>query len=200
MFKRVYFGAVLSGIFVLACPVWAGDPPKTDAAKADLDVAAYIGGKPISLKELDAKVFKTNSKLAQQLYDARRATVDELILETALGPEAKAKGVTTHQYLQEQIKAKAKPITDADIQAYFTANQARMGGRTFEQVSAQINQMLVNQRETEAREAIMSEVKAKSEIKIVLEPPRVEMIVAANDPFKGSKDAKVTIVEYSEFQ
>jgi acetyl-CoA synthetase len=41
---------------------------------------------------------------------------------------------------------------------------------------------------------------AKAKVQITLDAPRVEVKVAANDPAKGPADAKVTVVEFSEFQ
>ena len=181
----------------IAGVAWAGEDAK---AGAKPNVAAYIGDSPITTDELDAKILKTNMKLAQDLYNARKAAVDEVILDRALGADAKAKNVTVDQLLKEKVAAKVAPVTDAEVSAYVETNKARMGGKTLEQVSGQVKSYLTQQKETEARDGILKEIKSSANVRITLDAPRAEIKLAANDPIKGPKDAKVTVVEYSDFQ
>lgn len=197
--KRKSF-AVLAwiGAVGITGAISAGQDAKKDAKASN--VAAYLGDAPITIEELDAKVLKTNMKLAQDLYNARRAAVDEVILDRALAGDAKAKGVTVDQLLKEKIASKASPVTDADVSAYFESNKGRMGGKTLEQVSGQIKNYLVSQKETEAKNIVLNEIKNASKVRITLDAPRADFTVAANEPMKGSPNAKVTILEYSEYQ
>lgn len=175
-------------------------PAAKPDASANKGVAATIGGQPVTIEELDAKVLKLNMNLAQQLYDARKAALDEVIMERAMGEEAKAAGITVEQLLQKRVGETQKPVTDAEVEAFFNANQGRMQGKPLTEVAPQIKSMLANQRMAEARTAIINDAKGKAGVKVLLEVPRVEVAIAPNDPMKGNKDAKITIVEFSEFQ
>jgi hypothetical protein len=179
---------------------WAQAPAKPDAPKADPGVAATIGGKPVTLQELDAKALKTDMKLAQSLYDARRKALDEVLMERLLGEEAATQKITVDQLIQKRIAEKVKPVTDADVEAFFKANSARMGGKTLEQVSAQIKNQLTSQQQNDARNNLLADLKGKADVKVSLDPPRAAVVTADNDPIKGPKNAKVTIHEYSDFQ
>lgn len=178
----------------------AGPNDKPGPSGAGADVAAYVGGEPVSVQELDAKILKSNMKLAQSLYDARRAAVDEIILDKLLGPEASAKGVAVADLLKQRMAERAAPVTDAEVEAFYNSNKARMGGKPLEQSADQIKNYLASQREIETRNVILTELKAKTDVRIVLAVPRVEVAVAANDPVKGPANAKVTVVLFSEFQ
>ena len=192
---------VLVGTWASAQPTAKSDvAAKSDAPAAKPGVAAYVAGEPILTQDLDAKILKKDMKLAQQLYDARKAMIDQMVIEKVLGPEAAKKGVTVDQLVKEQSAAKSSPVTDADVETYYNNNKAKMGGKTFEQISAQIKNYLVSQKEGVGREAVLAEVKAKADVKLVLDVPRAEIALAANDPVKGPKDAKVTIIEFSDFQ
>jgi len=194
-------GLACAGLSVfVGVAAWAQTPAKPDAPKAEPGVAAYIGGKPVTLQELDAKALKTDMKLAQSLYDARRAALDQVLMDRLLGEDAAAQKITVDELILKRVAEKAKPVTDADVEAYFKANSARMGGKTLEQVTAQIRPFLVTQQETEAKNNLLAELKTKAEVKVVLDPPRAIVVLAANDPVQGPKDAKVTIVEFSDFQ
>jgi len=179
---------------------WADPQAKPEPAGSKAGVAAYIGEQAITTNELDEKVLRTNMKLAQDLYNARKGALDQVMMERMLGEEAKSKGVTVDQLIKERTAANTKPVTDEDVDAYYKANSGRMGGKTLEQMSGQIRNYLTTQKENEGREALLTELKEKAKVRVVLDPPRADVKVAANDPVKGPKDAKVTIVEFSEFQ
>ncbi|MBI1827047.1 MAG: hypothetical protein HY287_09785 [Planctomycetes bacterium] len=174
-------------------------PAKSDA-KGDTGVAAMIGDKPITTAELDAKILKQNMKLAQQLYDARKAALDDAILDKALGEEAKAANTSVDQLLKKKVSEKVTPPTDPEVAAYYNANQAKMQGKSLEEMTPQIKSFLSTQRESEAKVKILAEIKAKANVKVMLEVPRVEVAIAPNAASNGPKDAKVTIVEFSDFQ
>ena len=199
-FRGSVLGCAALGVFL--CPAaWAQAPAKPDApASAKPDVAAYVGKEAITVQELDAKILKSNMKLAQSLYDARRAAIDDLVMEKVLGPDAKAKGIAVEELIKQRVAELSKPVTDADVEAYFNANSARMGGKTLEQVSGQIRNYLVGQNESKARETLLGQLKEKAEVRVTLDAPRVQVPLAPNDPVKGPATAKVTIVEFSDFQ
>jgi len=185
---------------LLAVVVAKGEPPVKSGASATADVAATIGGEVISLRELDERVLKTNMKLAKSLYDARRTALDEVILEKALASEASAGGMTVDQLVRKRVADKIAPVTNTDIEAYFNANKARLRGRTLEQTTGQIRSMLVSQRKSAAKKSLLAEVKKNTIVKIKLDAPRAQVAVAANEPSRGPATAKVTIVEFSDFQ
>ena len=187
-------GGLLCGSLALAQEPAKQAPPKEPG------VAAYIDDKPVTTAELDEKILKSNMKLAQSLYDARKAAVDQVVLDRAFAKEAAEKKVSVDEIVKAKVTEKAKPATDDEIKAYFDANQARMGGKPLEQMSGQIKNFLVGQRETEARNALLADVRKSAKVRVLLDAPRVEVAVAPNDPTKGPAGAKVTIVEFSEFQ
>jgi len=170
------------------------------ASAEERGVAAVVNGQKITTAELDERALGTNMKLAQSLYDARKSVLDDLIMERLLAEEAKSKGVSAEDLLDEKINAKATPVTDDDVQRYYDANKARIKNRTLEQVAGQIRTYLENQNRTAAKATVLAELKAGAGVSVLLDAPRAIVKVADNDPYKGGKDAKVTVVEFSDFQ
>lgn len=170
------------------------------ADNGDKGVAAIVNGKTISMADVDAKAMGDNMKLAQQIYDARKSALDDLIIEQLLAPEAAKEGKTVKALMAEKLAALETPVTDQDVQNFFDKNKGRMRGRTFDQVKGQIKSYLQRQRGPEAHNKLLAEVKKGATIKIVLDTPRATLTVAANEPARGPASAKVTIVEYSDFQ
>jgi len=168
--------------------------------KAETGIAAYIGGKAITVADLDAKALGSDMKLAQSLYDARLATLNQIIMERLLAEEAASQNTTVDALINKRLAEKTQPVTDADVEAFYNARRSRMRGQTLESMSARIRQYLESQRMSEARQSLLDELKQKSEVRITLEPPRVDVVIAASDPVQGAAEAKVTIVEYADFQ
>ena len=201
MLRIKRWAAVYATLSTLICAAaWAGPGDESDTPKAEPGIAAYIGGKAITIADLDAKALGTNMKLAQSLYEARQQALDQIIMERLLAQEAAARGITLDALISERLAEKAKPVTDQDVEAFYNANRSRMRGKTLEEMSGRIRPHLASQRTSEARQSLLDELKQKSDVRITLEPPRVNVVIGANDPMQGPADAKVTIVEYVDFQ
>ena len=140
-----------------------------------------------------------NVQLSQALYDARRAALDEAVGNVLVDQEAKARGVDRAALLAREVTAKVQPPTDADVEAWYQQNQARLQGATLDQVRTAIRSYLVQQRTAEARETYIDGLKAKATVKIMLEPPR-QTVAEADSPALGPKGAPIEMIEFSDFQ
>jgi len=169
-------------------------------ALASAEVAGQVGDKKITLDEVDAKARRADAAVYQSLYDVRRKALDAMIENQLLEIEAAARKISVEELVKQEIDQKIVPVSEEDVEKWYNENKIRVGGRTLDSIRVQIRQYLAMQRTDEARSAFFDGLKKKTAVKIVLEPPRVEMVIAANDPYKGPKDAPVTIVEYSDFQ
>jgi len=178
-----------------------GQPQAADA------VVAEIGGRKITLKELDDKWQSLDpgerARVTQLLYQNRRNVLDQMIGDLLIEEAAKAAGTTPAQYLEQETKKRSQPITDADIQQFFEANKERAQGRTIDQLRGQITDYLRSQREQQARAQVIDELKKKrgaAGVRVMLDPPRQTIELAAHDPAMGPLSAPVTLVEFSDYQ
>jgi len=169
------------------------------SAAADTSVAAEIGGQKITIQEMDDYLRKVNPRAFQEFYDARKAALDGLIAERLIAAEAATRS-TTPDKLRQEIGAAVPVVTDMDVQGFYTQNQARMGGRTLDQVKDQIRGFLAGQKQQQAMSDFISGLKDKKGVRIYLDVPRAEVRIAETDPAKGPKNAPVQIVEFSDFQ
>jgi len=116
-----------------------------------------------------------------------------------LDDEAKARGIDRPTLVEREIASKAPAPTEAEIAAWFQANQARVNGATLDQVRAPIKNMLIEQRMDVARAALVDALKAKTTVTISLEPPRVE-VTDGGRVARGNAKAAVEVIEFSDFQ
>jgi protein-disulfide isomerase len=177
--------------FGLACTALPG--------KSKEPVAARVGDEVITVAELDAQIKEdlwkrqTGDGNPAKVHDLRMASVNKLVGQRALDAEAKKRGLTTDAMLEAEFKA-LPPVDDAAVKAFYDQNAAQMQGRPLEAVAPQIRSHLENEEKRKVVEAII----AKTDTKIELVRPRVS--VSGTGPARGPADARVTIVEFSDFQ
>ena len=176
------------------------------AAASPDQVVAEIGGKPITLKDVDAKweAFDAaeHARIVQSLYQNRRNMLDQLIGDRMIEAAAKAAGQPVAQFQEADAAKRLKPITEQDVAQFYEENKDRAQGRTLDQLRGEIKPFLEQRRVLQARAMLIEELKKQpgNSFKVMLEPPRYTVPVAAGDPVRGNANAPVTIVEFSDFQ
>ena len=172
---------------------------------APTDVVATVGSASITLAEVDDKALQQPAanfgsvKLGVALYQARRAALDELVATTLMDGAAKAEGIGRPALVEREITSKIRPVTDDDIAFWYQTNQSRVQGATLEQVRQPIRQFLTQERMREVREQYVGTLKAKTAVRVLLDPPR-QTVATDGSPAKGPANAPVEIVEFSDFQ
>jgi protein-disulfide isomerase len=166
----------------------------TPAQSASL-VAAKIGDQVITLDEVDAAT-------GHELFELRSSTLDRLINQRVIEAAAKAANRSPDDLLHDLAGAKVAPITDAEAQKFFEDNRERLpeqlAGRSFDELKAIILRAIGEQRRAEATAAVLDDLRKKAGVQVLFEEPKVE--VAATGPSRGPAGARVTIVEFSDFQ
>jgi protein-disulfide isomerase len=194
-------GSAISALIVVtACSSTAAQQARR---QAPTEVVATVGSASITLAEVDDKALEETSpsgvKLSQALYDARRAALDELIAARLFDDAAKAQGIERAALVEKEITSKVQAVTDADIAVWYQANQARVQGAPLEQVRQPIRSYLTQQRMQDVRAQYLETLKKTTAVRIMLEPPR-QRVAAANSPAKGSPNAPIELIEFSDFQ
>lgn len=199
--RVMFVVAVCAGLAVAACAAPAEGSKKTSSGQAaGSGVAATVGDKTIPMSEVDARAKTANSEVYQQLYTARRQALDSLVAEALVEKEAATRGVSPEELVKQEIESKLTDVSESDIEMFYNQNQAQMGNQTLEQMSGRIKNFLTQQQAGSRRDEFLDGLKKKYGVKIALDPPRVDVQVAADEPAKGPADAPILIVEYSEFQ
>jgi protein-disulfide isomerase len=139
------------------------------------------------------------TKLVLAIYEARRNAIDELASEKLIEMEAKTRGVTAAALTDSEITSKIQTVSDADVTAWYNANQARVQGASLEQVRAPIRNLLIQQRTAIAYQSFVEQLKLKTPVRVSLEPPR-QKIATADSPSQGPTNAPIELVEFSDFQ
>ena len=202
---RVFLTCVV--LLALACSVPAQQAPgaQSTAAPGESDVAAQIGDRPITVRELDDRWQQTepgsHAQAIQQIYDGRKQALDAIVAEMLIAEASTAENIDPGAFTNAGIARLAMPVTDGQILAFFQANQAEMQGRGMDVMRPLIRQYLDEQGRVAAFEMLVAELRAEGPpFRLVLDAPRQQIDLSPDDPAQGSTSAPVTLVEYSDFQ
>lgn len=169
------------------------------------DVVATVGTSTVKLAEVDDRALRQpagnfgNLLLGQALYEARRSALDEIIGEILIDREAKLREMNRTKLTDEEVTSKITTVTDSDVAAWYQANQGRVQGAPLEQVRGPIRSLLTQERSQDAYGAYVDRLKAKTPVRIQLDPPR-QKVAAADSPAKGPSNAPIELIEFSDFQ
>ena len=199
-----FVGALLI-VAAFGCADAQTAPSDQTGSAAPDTVVAEVGGRKITMKELDER-WQTmdpgeRARVTQLVYQNRRNVLEQMMGDVLIEQAAKAAGMELEAYRKQEIAKRLKPVTEEDVRQFFEENKDRTQGRTIEQLGPSIRAYLTTNRDQQARAQLIDDLKTKTPAsRILLEPPRIAIDVAPDDPAIGSPTAPVTIVEFSDYQ
>jgi hypothetical protein len=173
---------------------------------APSETVATVDGVAITLGEVDDQALEQpvsnfgSAKLSQALYEARRAALDEIVANRLMDAAAKAAGIERSALIEKEITNKVVPVTDAEIAAWYQENRGRLQGAPLEQVRQPIRGFLTQERTQDIRTKYVDGLKAKTAVRVMLDPPRQKVAMVASSPTRGPANAPVEVVDFSDFQ
>jgi protein-disulfide isomerase len=190
------------GFFLPACSAQDKKGPGADAKASDSSkVLARVNGKPITQADVQTdgndQFEQLEREYMQRKHDLTESEIKKIVQDRLLETEAAARGVT-----KDALLAEVKPTepTDADAEAFYEKNKARMPqGTAKETLMPQIKAYLQQNSQADAREKYFQTLEAKYKVDYLYDPIRVD-VAAAGYPARGPAAAPVTIVEFSDFQ
>ncbi len=182
--------------------------PATPSTPKPRTVATF-NGTPVTEEDLRkaAAADLDNLNLQAQQMSASLAQTEHKILETHLirlladklfEAEAAKRGLTKDALLEKELEGKVKEPTQQDINAFYEANK-QLINKPLDQASDQIRQYLKAEYRGKAIGDLADRLKPDYKVSMLL-PPLRSRVETDGSPFKGPKEAPVTLVEFSDFQ
>lgn len=169
--------------------------------KGSDDIAAEFNGVKITnaelMKGIESEVYEAETKV----FEIKMAKLKSMILEKLMEADPKKKGMSNDEYLDKVI-AKNIKLEKKEIDAFIKERKIPEASLKNGQLMERIKNYLIAQKKKDLLEKWMGDKTAKSPVSIFMKRPRRPRFNVASEgsPFVGGKDAKVTIVEFSDFQ
>jgi protein-disulfide isomerase len=191
-----WFAPVLAACLALGSAGCQGRDTGSPAGEA-VEIAAEIDGQPITVAELDERIkqelFESRTGSPSRLYELRADTLDQMIQERLVEAEAKRRGVPPEAVVELELK-ELGPVSEAEITAFYEQNFESAGEMKLDEIRPQIQRYLESRRAAE----VPKRLRERAQVAVRLEAPRFD--VKAEGPSKGPADARITIIEFSDFQ
>jgi protein-disulfide isomerase len=161
---------------------------------------AEINGTPIPESELDEKAAGRLARVRQEEYEIRRQALDELIADRLIAAEAAKRRVSTQALVASEVDAKAAPLLASDIEQIYEQNKTRFGGVARDEAITRIRQVMGDRAKADRRAAWERELRAAAKVSVRLDAPRSSVTIPSGAPSTGPSDARVTVVEFTDYQ
>jgi len=176
-------------------------PPATPAQRGQ--VLAVVNDEEITLGDIEDSLKALVFEIEEQIYLRRKAAVDLKVNDLLLQAEAKKRQTSSEAFLEAELGARTKPVTESDARTFFEANEERLGlDWSNEDHRVELLRYLHEREARNAGTAFAEELRAGVSIEMSLEPPAspVYDIATEGEPARGSPTAPVTIVEFVDFE
>src|SRR6266851_9739524 len=174
---------------------------KTPAQRSEnsSQIVATVGGDPITRDELEKVAAKRLFRLAAEEYNVRRAALQEIINDRLMSLAAARENLAVEDFLKREVDTKITLPTDEEVRLVYDGARQQFGSVPEEVALAQIRTSLATRRTGQRKAELLQELYRASHVDIALQPPRLTVSVG-NSPAIGPTTAKVTIVEFSDFE
>jgi protein-disulfide isomerase len=191
----------LATVIIIACQKPASSKPNFIFKPApSKEVVALVAGEQILEKDFVKGIESDLYEAEMKVYDIKFARLQSLLLERYMNKDPNKKSLTNDQFLEQYI-AKAIKISDSDIEKFIKDRQIPKD-QVNEEIRGRIVEFLTLEAKKSAVDKWLSEKTKKEPVEVYLTKPIIPVfeVQAGDAPFKGGSEAKVTIVEFSDFQ
>jgi protein-disulfide isomerase len=160
-----------------------------------------LEGKSYTPKELTPAQQQALFELENEHYQRLKGMLDNVAVESVLDAEAKKKNKPREEIEKKMFEA--KDPSDKEIKEWYEQNKSRIPpSYTFDQIKGDIKKLIQGERAKTKRDEFIAKMGKSHNYAVQLKKPEAPVVSVdtAGFPSKGSDSAKVTIVEFADYQ
>jgi len=164
-------------------------------------VVAKIGDTLITEEELIGEDKMDFFELKKREYDLKMDRVNRLMTEKLLGAEAKKANLSLDEYINKKVIGGEIKISEPEIKK-FIADKKIPEAQINDQIKERIKSYMQNEKRQNLVQARITQLTKSTPVEVYFERPKLDVKVEIGEsaPVLGKKGAKVSIVEFSDFQ
>ncbi len=160
---------------------------------------AIVNDKEILEAEVDELVIAQLLPLQQQIYALRKSALENLVTRAVLEAEAKKRGIVVED-LRKQLTSGAVTVTLSQVEALYQENASAFAAMSPDEAKERLRLDLESQARMRNYRAALSALRSAAKIDVRLAEPRLPAVAFAEAATRGSREAVVSIIEFSDFQ
>jgi predicted DsbA family dithiol-disulfide isomerase len=150
------------------------------------------------LKGLETRKLQNDASLAQDKQGILTKALEELVADKLIEAEAVKEKKTKEQLLEAEVESNIDTPSAEDVEAFYEANKERIPIPK-DQALPQVKAYMIERSRSRYRDMLVTRLKKDFGFKSFLEPLRAQ-VATSGFPSRGSANAPVTIVEFSDFE
>jgi protein-disulfide isomerase len=149
--------------------------------------------------ELSDELRQSLYNIDKDYYDKRKEIIDQALLEVYFVEEVKKSKKSVGEIKSEQLKI--TETSEKEIKVFYEERKAQIPYE-FEKVKDRIKMILDAQKIADKKNKLLVTIKKDDNFKLAISEPIAPHvnIFTENYPYKGNNDAKITIVEFSDYR
>jgi protein-disulfide isomerase len=191
---------ILAFLVMVSCSDSISKPAFQFKPATQPGLAAKMGDIQVSEAELMDGIESEIYEAEQKLFDIKYNRLKTVIMQKLMDKDPNKKNLSNDEYLEKFI-AKGVTVSEKEIEEFIKKQQIPQ-----EHLNPMIREKIKGYLEMEKRkgavDAWLAKQTAKTPVEVYMTKPRRPTfpVQVGNAPVMGGKSAKVTIVEYSDFQ
>ena len=151
---------------------------------------------------LQQEISRSKSEALQREMHLRWVGFRGLVGESLLDEEARRLGISREELYRREVIERVTPPSQSELKRLYDANRARFQGASFEEVSPSLKEHLSVQRREALMEELVERLVARADVQMDIPVPALprEKLDLRDAPFMGPADAKVTVVEFADYE
>jgi protein-disulfide isomerase len=133
------------------------------------EIIGVVNGVKITKQDLSPETRARVEQLQKQVVEARERELDLQVDSILLESEAKKRGVTPSQVVKDEVIAKVQTPTEAEAQAFYDQNKAKIQGE-FKDEKNNVIEFLRYQRQQEQAQKLAERLRAAAQVKVLAKP------------------------------
>lgn len=187
-FKTMLIG--VSALFLVYLVISAPAMMEKYAPSSDSQNYLLLNGKKYT--ESDLKENGEYQKARKNYVESLGQVFQNFGLQEVIQLEAKSQNLSKDELMKKNIS----PPTDSEIATIYEQYKDQLRGASLEEARPQIIEFLMQMKEGQFRQSLLDKYKLEVHTE---KPPRM-VVDEKNNPSLGPKDAKITIIEFSDFE
>ena len=167
----------------------------------DSEILGVLNGEEITLDDLSERDRFQLAQLRSEYYTNAHKVLEESVVRTAreqlLMAAAAEKGMTLNQYYTNEIGL--PEVSDEELQYVYNQNREQLGGRSLEEVGANLRRQIANQKMSRKIETTGNQFLSEAQWDLTVPAYRVAIETEGHSAL-GPEDAPVEIVIFSDFE
>lgn len=163
-------------------------------------IAARVNGEPITTEQLEKTIQNQIEQTNRQLEQIKRSMLDQLINNLLLRQAARVEGLDANGYLK--VKVESVTVSEDEVDSAYEKSKHRFPAVLESEVKYRIRRKLEDNRRADALKQLLSKLRRSAKVRNFLlegSPSDIDLQPQAG-PSQGPPQARVTIVEFSDFE